>query len=245
MIPKNLPLCMREQLLKLGNLCVQADSEIQKKELARLKQELEIQIVSNKQNAEIPDRLQDAAFSNYFTPSEDIKAVEDLKDFVRSVIVRKNHGIKSFDTIIILGGNGTGKTHLSISILKEMNYNGLYIASNILCMRLIRSRAFKAAKDEEALIKEYASVPFLIIDEIGRARDLETEQHAIFDILNIRYEKKLPTCLISNKERKDFQDYLGSAVMDRISENYIFVELKAPSYRRMQSQHRHMDAITN
>ncbi|MGI5060564.1 ATP-binding protein [Treponema denticola] len=245
MIPKNLPLGMREQLLKLGNLCIQADSEIQKKELARLKQELEIQIATNKQNAEIPERLQDASFSNYFTPNEDLKAIDDLKDFVKSFIARKNHGIKSFDTIIILGGNGTGKTHLSIAILKELNYNGLYIASNILCMRLIRSRAFKAVKDEEALIREYASVPFLIIDEIGRARDLETEQHAIFDILNIRYEKKLPTCLISNKERQNFQDYLGSAVMDRISENYIFVELKAPSYRRTQSQSRHIDAIAN
>ena len=85
MIPKNLPLGMREQLLKLGNLCIQADSEIQKKELARLKQELEIQIATNKQNAEIPERLQGAAFSNYFTPNEDLKAIDDLKDFVSDV----------------------------------------------------------------------------------------------------------------------------------------------------------------
>lgn len=158
--------------------------------------------------------------------------INDIYQYALRLKIKTQNNKHAFDTLIILGGNGTGKTHLGISILQKINYNGLYISSPTLCRHLIHSRSFNALKEEDALLKEIASVRFLVIDEIGRARDAETEEHALYDIINLRYELMLETCLISNKSRNKLQDFLGNATMDRISEAYTFAELKAISYRK-------------
>ena len=204
-------------------------SEIEARRLYEAeKKELE----NKKALAEIPERYLNSSFENFNIPNIDLEAFKQIKEFASRINAKIFNGFKKNETCVILGGNGSGKTHLGISVLNAINYNGLYIQSGILCMRLIRARAFKAVKDEEIIIKEIASKRFLIIDEIGRARDVETETHALYDIINLRYEKRLDTCLISNKDRFDLQDYLGSAVVDRIAENCFFAQLKSPSYRR-------------
>lgn len=181
--------------------------------------------------AEIPEgRYRCASFENFHTPTVDSGAVEMIKRF--AAFYAKQEHPRRFYVCIILGANGNGKTHLGISILEKCGYRGLYLESSIFCTRLIRSRAFHAKMDEEVMLKQTAGRPVLVIDEIGRARDAETEQHMLYDIINMRYQRQLPTVLISNKKREEFQDYLGRAVMDRISEAHFFAELRADSYRR-------------
>ena len=66
------------------------------------------------------------------------------------------------------------------------------------------------------------------------------EQYMLYQIINERYNRRKPTVLISNQNKKDFLNYVGIAAADRLTESAQVVEFTGKSYRgeiRRESAH--------
>ena len=135
-----------------------------------------------------------------------------------------------FKSLVMLGNAGTGKTHLSCAILRELG--GVYRIAPDIVEEMRRAKSFTAAETEAEIIDYYGRVNLLVIDEIGRGISATDEKYVIYQLVNARYNTRKPTVLISNLGKSDFLQYIGVAAADRLVESAEICELKGESYRR-------------
>ena len=135
-----------------------------------------------------------------------------------------------FKSLVMLGNAGTGKTHLSCAILRELG--GVYRIAPDIVEEMRRAKSFTAAETEAEIIDYYGRVKLLVIDEIGRGISAPDEKYVIYQLVNARYNTRKPTVLISNLGKSDFLQYIGVAAADRLVESAEICELKGESYRR-------------
>jgi DNA replication protein DnaC len=137
--------------------------------------------------------------------------------------------------LIMIGNSGSGKTHIAISIgIKacERGYKVLFKTAAGLINEL------KEAKSQKQLLrfqKTCASVSLMIIDELGYLSfDLEGAE-LLFEYLALRYEQKstiITSNLIFSEWIKIFKDQaLTMALLDRITQNALILNMNGPSYR--------------
>lgn len=139
--------------------------------------------------------------------------------------------------VIMIGDQGTGKTHIAQAIGNEC------------CNRMIRVRYFKmqemktkirnAIDNDRAsiLVQNLVSLPCLIIDEIGFCSLAADESSIFFQIVDERYDKgKKSMVFTSNKKpsewRQVFSDgMLAKCILDRIFDKCIQISMKGESFR--------------
>ena len=177
-------------------------------------------IERNTEHSRIPVRFADKDFAFYKPDGEKAARILALcADYTRDFPANKAAGLG----IILCGNAGTGKTHLACAIARGVIRN--HAASAVY---VTASRAFRSVKDtyrrdssvtEEEAIAAFARPDLLVIDEIGVQYGSSTELNILFDIVNERYERMLPTILISNLALPKLTEYAGERVIDRMKEN--------------------------
>lgn len=135
----------------------------------------------------------------------------------------------SFRSLVMLGPAGTGKTHLALGIVRECG--GLYRLSPNVVEEIRRAKSFSSKETEADILEKYGSARLLVIDEIGRGVQAAAEQYMLYQIINGRYNRRLPTVLVSNQTKKEFLNYVGIAAADRLTESAQVVEFTGRSYR--------------
>jgi DNA replication protein DnaC len=109
--------------------------------------------------AEIPDLLVIATFPFDRQPQLRKKDIMELYDSMKF--------IEDAQALLFIGPTGCGKTGLATSFLIhaiENEYSGLYIDFKDLLAKLFRS---KADHSERKVLKKFAAVDCLLIDEVG------------------------------------------------------------------------------
>lgn len=173
---------------------------------------------------QVPERYWNESIDTYHTDTkerQDVKAKTD--HFMTAVKCGK------FQTLIFLGSAGTGKTHLACGIIRECG--GLYRLAPAIIEEIRRAKSFNAKETEAEILDSYGRVGLLVIDEIGRGVAAAEEQYMLYQIINERYNRRKPTVLISNQNKKDFLNYVGIAAADRLTESAQVVEFTGQSYR--------------
>ncbi len=142
--------------------------------------------------------------------------------------------------LVLLGSNGTGKTHLAVGVVRELR-GRLYSMYEITTR--IRASYVSGAKETELdIVDELARVEMLAIDEIGRTKGSEAETNWLSYIIDKRHTRNLPLILISNKHtrkscpsggcEKCLENYISEDVMSRLSEDGHLVTMTGQDYRR-------------
>jgi len=139
--------------------------------------------------ARIPEMLVIETFPFERQPKLNKKKVMALYDSLSYLQQSQN--------IIWLGATGCGKTGLATSFLIHAinhGYSGRFVRFPDLIAELYRS---VADHSEEKVLKSYAAVDCLAVDEIGYA-EVEPVQVGLFFTLMQRRHKKRPTLITSN-----------------------------------------------
>ena len=131
-------------------------------------------------------------------------------------------------SLLMLGNPGNGKTMLCAIICRYLGAK--YIKSSELKDELDYARSFNAKMNPSEVIKKYAKIPVLIVDEVG-AYQSPGECEYLFRLLNERYEEELPTVFVSNLSKEDFAKYVGKLILDRLSETCKSIVFNWDSYR--------------
>ena len=119
--------------------------------------------------------------------------------------------------LLFTGGYGCGKTHLAAAIanqrLKEGHAAIFVVAPDLLDhLRTTFGPNSEASYDE--LFDEVRNTSLLILDDLGVQNATPWAQEKLFQILNHRYNGKLPTVLTINQRIEDLDQRLRSRLQD-------------------------------
>jgi len=152
--------------------------------------------------------------------------------------------IERSESILMIGDNGVGKSHLSRS-LALMACQGGYKTYYTTCSELINDlNAGVYEKTLEKRMRKYINPELLLIDEMGHDRlelQVVKEAHLLFKVIDQRYKDNKPLIFTTNIEEPDWHEFLGDpistgAILDRIFHHSVIVRIKGPSYRKHQGE---------
>ena len=158
----------------------------------------------------------------------------------------------AINKLVLLGGNGVGKTHLASALVKK--HNGLLITAYEMFATYRGCFSPKAKETELEIIRRFSTLPLLAIDEYGRTKGSEAEENFMSAIIDNRHSNNLPTLILSNLirkrdcvffstdsktcekcERKNcLESRLTKDVISRLRENSKVILIEGEDYRRRQ-----------
>lgn len=171
-----------------------------------------------KQLSQIPPRFTGRTFENYKTQ----------KPEHREVI---SH-LKSGRSAIVYGGNGVGKTHLAFAAIRHQIEAG--VSSRYVLAFDFFTEVKRSFRDDstDAVLKRYATAGYLVIDEVDKAFGSQTEFVYLYSLVNERYNRMLPTVLITNADEADLVSVIGASTLSRVAGDGAIIELKGEDYRQ-------------
>lgn len=142
--------------------------------------------------------------------------------------------------LVLLGSNGTGKTHLAVGIVRVLG--GAIYSMYEITTRIRASYVSGAKETELQIVDELSRLPMLAIDEIGRTKGSDAETNWLSYIVDKRNSRGLPLILISNKHTRKtcpdggcqncLENYISEDIMSRLAEDGHLVNMTGDDYRR-------------
>lgn len=129
--------------------------------------------------------------------------------------------LKAGRCAIFVGNPGTGKTHLACAIALRVihaGYSARYLTVRQAVRRLRDTWRRDADHSTDEVLSELVSPSLLVLDEVGDQSGTESERQLLFDIINARYERVLPSVLISNFDSDRVCEFIGDRAFDRLRE---------------------------
>ncbi|MGQ9572991.1 MAG: ATP-binding protein [Dehalococcoidia bacterium] len=158
------------------------------------------------------------------------EAAQNLRNAFR---VAKNYAESPEGWLVLLGRTGSGKTHLAAAIGHYLEGKGLPVEFCVVpdLLELLRSsfREDAVGGQFDQLFEAARSAPCLILDDLGVHSATAWAQEKLFQILNYRYNAKLPTVITVGCPLDDLPDSWVSRMYDtKVS---MIFEIEAPDYR--------------
>ncbi len=145
----------------------------------------------------------------------------------------KHFAQESVGWLILKGGYGCGKTHLAAAIANHRIANGqpvLFVVVPDLLDHLRATFAPTSPVSYDERFDEVRTAPLLILDDLGTQSATPWAQEKLYQILNYRYNARLPTAITTNRELEEIDLQLRSRLVDPdLSE---IVTILAPDFRR-------------
>lgn len=171
-------------------------------------------------------RYENACFNN--TKLTGNKEFEMAFNRCKNYALKRKEVLEKGFGIYLYGSPGTGKTHLSACIANEFlkNFVPVLFTNLFEISKTVRSSYKKNSNEiEKDLILKFGGVRVLFFDDLGTEVFKKNEsdtwlQTLVFDLINKRYNARLPTCFSSNHSINDLVNkcYLLEKTADRIYE---------------------------
>jgi DNA replication protein DnaC len=166
--------------------------------------------------------LQGRTFSSFFPQENQKLAYSRASEFAE----------RPEGWLVLLGGVGTGKTHLAAAIGNrrlELAEPAIFLVVPDLLdhLRATFSPAGETPFDE--LFESVKTAPLLILDDLGTQTTTPWATEKLFQILNYRYMMRLPTVVTTNVPLEELGDRLASRMAD--PELSIPVSIAGPDLR--------------
>ncbi|MCK0552555.1 ATP-binding protein [Pantoea ananatis] len=178
-----------------------------------------LQVALLTDNANIAERFDGCTLENYVAVND--RARRNL-GMLKTYAKRWPDMYKAGTSLILSGKPGTGKNHLAVGLAKAViaeHQASVLLTSVLKIIRAVRRSWGKNSEySEEEVIAMYTDKDLLIIDEIGVQYSSDSEKITLFEILNTRYERMLPTVMISNLTPEQISMAIGDRLTDRMVE---------------------------
>lgn len=168
-------------------------------------------------------------FSLSFYQGSDYSDMEKILNYSRNYADTFD---RSSESILIFGNTGLGKTHISLAIAREVLQKGYSViydtAMNIL--RDIEKEHFSHDKSTE-MLDLVCDTDLLILDDLGTEFESKFYNSAVYNIINSRLVKGLPTIINTNMDFAALSSRYGGKVASRLTTMYTCLEFKGNDVR--------------
>jgi DNA replication protein DnaC len=185
------------------------------------------------QKAEIPPRYESCSFENF-------NALTERLQVAKTVAMKFVQEYPLVDCgLLIMGPCGVGKTHLAVSVLKELIWKreaeGLFYDFRDLLKKIQNSYNSVSQTSEMQILEPVLECQVLVLDDLGAERPTEWVRDTIAYIVNSRYNRKLTTLITTNfddrpKEARTLADGTRLPVEDNSLQQRIGERLRSRLY---------------
>lgn len=179
-------------------------------------------------------RFTQTTFANWTSRPELINAFQVCQSYAKGFRDAKLIG----QGLILMGGPGSGKTHLAAAIANELMSQLTPVVFQPVPFMLKRIQAtYKkgAAENEDVLMSILTSCDLLILDDVGAEKWSEWVEATLFTIIDERYRHLLPIIITTNCDLNELEQQIGGRNFDRLVEVCRFVHMEAKSYRILKA----------
>jgi DNA replication protein DnaC len=149
--------------------------------------------------------------------------------------------------LLFIGSCGVGKTHLSVSLLKqiilEKRDKGLFYDFRDLLREIQNSWNPVSQSSELEVLRPVLAADVLVLDELGANKPSEWVRDTIAHIINCRYNDKKLTIFTSNYPdtaehpgEETLTDRIGARLRSRLYEMCKVVEMTGEDFRKTIKQ---------
>jgi DNA replication protein DnaC len=147
--------------------------------------------------------------------------------------------------LVLVGASGSGKTHIAAAIANRCIERGtpaLFVVVPDLLDHLRAAYRPNAEVGYDQLFEQVRNAPVLILDDLGTQSATPWAQEKLFQIINHRYNARLPTVITTNIALSKFDERLRTRLgdpslsqphADPIATVHIMEERKPPEYREL------------
>ncbi len=169
----------------------------------------------------VPDAYQHAAFANWRVETDqDAKAAEKVIAFAR----------RPSGVLIVGGTMGRGKTHLATAAFRAAHLpKSVWIDQPAALTAL---RAEYGSGNPASLALRLGNAPLLVWDDFGLSTGAKDEGSLVEAVMYRRHANRLPTVITTNLAPREFAEYLGPRLAERMREQaFAWVTLSGASRR--------------
>lgn len=155
------------------------------------------------------------------TPKAELSGLSPLKIMQKNYEYCKSYAdnfIIPCESILMTGGTGLGKTHLSLSIAKEVIDKGYSVVYGSVpdIFRKIESAHFSKKSDDSEVIFTVKECDLLVLDDLGAEFDSPFYVSVLYDIINTRLNFGRPTVVSTNLSPQEIQSKYNDRIASRL-----------------------------
>jgi DNA replication protein DnaC len=136
-----------------------------------------------------------------------------------------NQLIESPFDVVLYGGPGVGKTHLTIATIREMVRNGLidahkaarFITVPEFLMEIRRTYGRNDGQDEADIIEKHTRLDLLVLDDLGAEQTTAWAITMLYLIIDRRYRDMKPTIITTNLILPEIEKRLSMRIASRMA----------------------------
>jgi DNA replication protein DnaC len=143
--------------------------------------------------------------------------------------------------LLLMGRFGCGKTHLAAAIANQavtLGVSTLFLTVPDL-LDWLRFAYNDPETTFEARFEEIRSIALLVLDDFGTENATPWAQEKLFQILNYRYQNRLPVVITTNQAMESIEERIQSRLQDPNLVQRVYIN--APDYRNPSSAGDHPD----
>lgn len=230
--------------------CVNEDIEKKDREMveSRLRKIQEVETIGLfERESDLNEELLGATFSNFETENISEKKMKAFGEQIASYYENGGNG-----NTIFLGSSGVGKSHIAISILKQLNKfhkdfriekSVLFISVESLMSRIKDSFKNKESRyTEDNMFRLLTSVDYLVLDDLGTESKMSKKaddannwvQQFLFKVLDHRNITIITSNLSENEMRGLYNSKLVSRIFKGVGKKLFEVPSNVQSKRRAE-----------
>jgi DNA replication protein DnaC len=146
--------------------------------------------------------------------------------------------------LVLKGRYGCGKTHLAAAIANrcvEQGYATIFMVAPDLLDYLRAAYRPDADTSYDEQFDAVRNAPLLILDDLGTQSSTPWAQEKLFQLLNHRYNARLPTVITTNRELEEIDARLRSRLAD--TEFCQVVTMLAPDFRQAGAERSELSSL--
>jgi DNA replication protein DnaC len=147
--------------------------------------------------------------------------------------------------LLMMGGCGSGKTHLAVAALNEVIHSGkpgrvLFANFQDLIQEIQASFDSDATVSKSEILRPLLEVDLLVLDELGSQKPTTFVQDILYYVINTRYNEERTTIFTTNyldypadAKQERLEERIGTRLRSRLAEMATKIDFTgAPDYRR-------------